>query len=190
MVKVGMMVANIKPVTLEEFDQYVFLPENAEKHLEYVGGEIVEVVSNNKSSRIGASILARLTIFAEDNDLGWVTGADGGYRVMGERYIPDAAFVSKKRQPTPSEEAYNSIAPDLAVEVLSPTDDRDKLRIKVVNYLLAGTRVWVVDPEKQQVEDYVPGQSPKTLLAEGILDGGDILPGFRLEVSRIFAHQG
>ncbi|MEJ5197516.1 MAG: SdrD B-like domain-containing protein, partial [Anaerolineae bacterium] len=49
-----------------------------------------------------------------------VTGADGGYRVGDERYIPDVAFVSQSRQPAPSRDAYNAIAPDLAVEVLSP----------------------------------------------------------------------
>jgi Uma2 family endonuclease len=181
------MVANIKPVTLQEFDAYVFLPENADRRFEYVGGEIVEVVSNNKSSRIGIFIGGRLSVFAEDNNLGWVTGADGGYWVAGEKYIPDAAFISKKRQPQPSAEAYNSLAPDLAVEVISPTDDRDTLRIKVVNYLLAGTRVWVVDPEKQQIEDYIPSKSPKKLLIDDVLDGGDILPGFQLALSRIFA---
>jgi Uma2 family endonuclease len=70
--------------------------------------------------------------------------------------------------------------------VLSPTDDRDKLRIKVVNYLLAGTRVWVVDPEKQMVGDYIPNQSPKTLGLDGTLQGGKTLPGFTLAVKRIF----
>jgi Uma2 family endonuclease len=180
------MVANIKPVTIREFDEFVFLPENADRRFEYVGGEIVEVVSNNKSSRIGVYIGGRLSIFAEDHELGWVTGADGGYVVGEERYIPDAAFISKKRQPKPSEDAYNPIAPDLAVEVLSPTDDRDKLRIKVVNYLLVGTRVWVVDPEKQTVEDYIPNQPPKTLGIDGTLDGGELLPGFSLAVKRIF----
>ncbi len=60
----------------------------------------------------------------------------------------------------------------------------------VVNYLLAGTRVWLVDPEKQQVEDYIPGQSPKTIGMEGTLEGGEILPGFQLVVSKIFTAAG
>lgn len=181
-----MMVANIKPVTIRDFEDYVFLPENEDKHFEYVGGDIVEVVSNNKSSRIGAFMLIKMGSFVENYDLGWVTGADGGYVVGEERYIPDAAFVSKSRQLEPSNEAYNPIAPDLAIEVISPTDDRDKLRIKVVNYLLAGTRVWVVDPEKQIVEDYVPNQSPKMIGNNGTLEGGSLLPGFSLPVSKIF----
>ncbi len=180
------MVANIRPVTLQEFDQYIYLPENVDRHFEYVGGEIVEVVSNNKLSRIGAAILIKLGGFIEEHDLGWVTGADGGYVVAGEKYIPDAAFMSKKRQPQPSSEAYNPLAPDLAVEVISPTDDRDTLRIKVVNYLLAKTQVWVIDPEKKQVEIYTPDQPVKILPADGILDGGDLLPGFQLSLSRIF----
>lgn len=106
------MVVNTPPMTIEDFDVYVMLPENADKRFEYVGGEVFEVVSNNNSSRIGASVGGRLAVFAEDHELGWVTGADGGYMVAGEKYIPDAAFMSKKRQPTPSHETYNSLAPD------------------------------------------------------------------------------
>jgi Uma2 family endonuclease len=130
-----------------------------------------------------------LTVFVRTHDLGYVTGADGGYRVSGERYIPDAAFISTARQPQPSHEAYNPNPPDLAVEVLSPTNDPGEMRVKIVNYLLAGTVLWVVDPDLKRVEVYVPGQTPKTLGIDDVLDGGNVLPGFSLAVRDIFPEE-
>jgi Uma2 family endonuclease len=174
------------PVPVEEFDRFVLLPENAARMFEYIGGEIVEVVSNNYSSEIGASFLVEIGGFVKKNRLGRVTGADGGYRVSGERYIPDVAFISKARQPEPSHEAYNPNPPDLAIEVLSPTNEPEQIRIKIVNYLLSGTTVWVVELYKKHIEVYVPNQSPFTVGIDGILDGGDVLPGFKLPVRDIF----
>ncbi len=173
-------------LTAQEFDHIASLPENREKRLEFVGGEIVEVVSNNYSSEVAAEILGEMHRHVKLHKLGRVTGADGGYIVAGERYIPDVAFISFARQPEPSHEAYNPNAPDLAVEVLSPTDDPASVRIKIVNYLRAGTIVWVVDAIKKQIEVYVPDHAPVTLTVEDTLEGGSVLPGFSLAVKDIF----
>jgi Uma2 family endonuclease len=180
------MVVATKRYTVEEFDQMVPLPENANRRLEYVGGEVVEVVSNNYASMIAALILAQIVVHVQRHELGYVTGADGGYQVSGERYIPDAAFISKARQPDPSHDAYNPNAPDLAVEVLSPSDDLNLLRVKVANYLAAGTVVWVVRPEPQNIEVYVPGQPVQRLGSDATLGGGEVLPGFEVAVSAVF----
>src|SRR5688572_22690042 len=171
------MALRVQHLTVEEFDRLVEKPENANRLLEYIGGGIVEVVSNSCSSAIGMFIGAMLTVFVVQHDLGRVTGADGGYRVSDERYIPDAAFVSKARQPEASREAYNPIAPDLAVEVLSPTNDDSEMRIKIVNYLRAGTSVWLVDPDRKQIEIYSPTDAPRTIGEDAVLDGGAVLPG-------------
>jgi Uma2 family endonuclease len=173
-------------ITVAEFDRLAQLPENADKRLEFIGGEVVEVVTNNYASKIAARILSRISIYVEEKDLGDVTGADGGYRVSGERYIPDAAYISRKRQPTPSHETYNPNSPDLAVEVVSPTDQPKDITDKVANYLAANCVVWVVYPEKQQTKVYEPGQSVKTVGIDGTLDGGVILPGFKLTLKDIF----
>jgi Uma2 family endonuclease len=175
-----------RTVTEQEFDEFVMLPENADRMFELIAGEIVEVVSNPNSSRLGMKIGARITIFVDEHDLGYVTGADGGYIVAGERYIPDAAFVSKAKYPVLAEDGYNPYPPDLAVEVLSPSNTDTEMRIKVVNYLRAGTTLWVADPNKKQIEVYSPKHPPKTLGIDGVLDGGDVLPGFTLAVREIF----
>ncbi|MBN2305584.1 MAG: Uma2 family endonuclease [Anaerolineae bacterium] len=122
----------------------------------------------------------------QHNTGGVTTGADGGYEIPGERYIPDVAYVSAARQSEPSENAYGPIPPDLAVEVLSPSNTAHEMRIKIVNYLSVNTTVWVVDPDRRVVEVYVPGQPVRTLAANATLDGGDLLPGFALAVGDIF----
>ena len=181
------MVVGTKRYTVEAFDAFIEQPENREKLFEYIGGRIVEVVSNNYASKIAMTIGAFITLFVKEHGLGDVTGADGGYKVAGERYIPDVGFISREKQPEPSHEAYNPNPPDLAVEVLSPTNAPADIRIKVVNYLQAGTTVWVVDPDAQSIEVYAPGQSPRTLVKDETLDGGDVLPGFELTLKDIFA---
>jgi Uma2 family endonuclease len=182
-----MVLEAVKPLTAEAFEQIALLTENADKRLEFIGGRIVEVVSNNYSSELGANVLGEFRMFIKGKGLGRVTGADGGYIINGERYIPDAAFISKAKQPAPSRAAYNPIPPDLAVEVLSPTDKPTDVANKVANYLLAGVVLWLIDPDEQLVTVFVPHQTPQKLTMNDTLDGGGVLPGFTLAVKDIFA---
>jgi Uma2 family endonuclease len=124
--------------------------------------------------------------FLLQNKLGRLTGADGGYIIAGERYIPDVAYILYARQPKPSREAYNPNPPDLVVEVLSPSNDDDKMRVKITNYLLVGVMVWVINPETREVEIYKPGHKVKILTENDVLDGDDVLPGFTLAVKDVF----
>src|SRR5512133_3242381 len=108
-------------MTVEEFDRFVALPQNADKLFEYIGGEVIEMVSNQRSSAIAYKLGVFIGMYLLQSKMGGIaTGADGGYMIAGERYIPDIAYVSKARQSEPSERAYSPIPPDLAVEVLSP----------------------------------------------------------------------
>jgi Uma2 family endonuclease len=173
-------------MSVEEFEKIAALPENAHKRLEFIGGEIVEVVSNSDASEIAANLLAEIQVFVKAHHLGRVTGADGGYRVSGEDYIPDVGFISKSRQPQRPHVTWNPLAPDLAVEVVSPADRAKDIADKVANYLLAGTLLWYVYPDEQQVKVYAPGQPVKTLGLNDVLDGGQVLPGFTLAVKDIF----
>jgi Uma2 family endonuclease len=170
-----------------EFDRWVMLPENAGRNFEYIAGEIVEGVSNNKSSRAGLNIMAEVRTYVKQQRLGRTTGADGGYVVAGERYIPDGAFVSFARQPVAVDVAYNPVAPDLAVEVLSPGNEHSEIVRKVGNYLAAGTVIWVIDPDDETVNVYTPGLPRVTLRREDMLSGDAVLPGFRLAVADIFS---
>jgi Uma2 family endonuclease len=175
-------------VTVAEFDRFVDLPENADKLFEYIAGEIVEVPSNPYASNISSRINRRLGNFVEDRDLGYVTGEAGGYVVAGEKYAPDVAFISKKRQPDLAKEGYNPFPPELAVEVDFPStyESARSLQIKIANYLAAGTLLWIVYPETKTVEIYAPGQAMRWVGIDDMLDGGDVLLGFKLAVKEIF----
>jgi Uma2 family endonuclease len=173
-------------MSIDEFEKIAALPENADKHLEYIGGEIVEGVSTSNASEIAARIAIKIGVYIEAHQLGRVTGADGGYRVFGEDYIPDVAFISSARQPKDPNVAWNPLAPDLAVEVASPTDKPTFIADKAVNYPLAGTILWYVFPDEKQVKVYEPGQPAKTFGTDDVLDGGNALPGFKLVVKDIF----
>lgn len=177
---------NMQPVNKEQFYEFVMRPENRDRNFEYIAGEIVEVVSNGKSSREGNRLVARVTVYVEDNDLGRCTGADGGYVIAGEDYIPDGAFISYARQPEESNEAYNPLAPDLAIEMLSPGNTKDEMTHKIGNYMAAGTVVWVGNPETRIIDVHIPGQPVKRLRVGDILEGGDVLPGFKMAVAAIF----
>lgn len=169
-------------MSVADFDRWV-VGQNAD--YEFIGNEVLAVVSNNYASQIAMVIGAFMTLFVRQNDLGWVTGADGGYQVNNERYLPDVGFISKARQPQPSREAYNPNAPDLAVEVVSPTDSERRLLLKVSNYLAAGTEVWIVYPDAREVHVHRAGKGATVLSADSRLTS-DALPGFSLAVSDIF----
>ncbi len=182
-----MAVVERKPnlrMTVQDFDHFVDLPENADKLFEYIGGEAVEVPSNPYSSYIAGILFGELYIFLKGKDLGVLTGEGGGYKVYGERYAPDIAFLRKGK--TLSKKGYNPDPPDLAVEVLSPGNTPREMRIKITNYINDGVTVWVVDYEDKIVEVHAPGQPARTLTINDTLDGGTLLPGFTLAVKDIF----
>src|SRR5947207_2647305 len=129
-------------VSVEEFEKIAALPENADKRLEFIGGEIAKAFSNSLCSQIAMRIGARISLHVETNNLGYVTDAQGGYRVSGEDYLPDVGFIAKARHPKRPRETWVSIAPDLAIEVVSPTNRAPEIAVKVANYLAAGTLLW------------------------------------------------
>lgn len=176
----------IARMTAKAFEAWTELPENRDHLYEFINGEIIEVSSNDYSSQIGANCLVFIGAFVLSHRLGRVSGADGGYVIGEDRYIPDCAYISFKRQTAPTFKGYNPVAPDLAVEVLSPSNTPDEIATKVVNYLRAGTVVWVVDPETKRVTVYTPDAAPRAYSLEETLDGGAVLPGFTLPVKQIF----
>jgi len=178
-----------KVMTVEEFEDFVTLPENADLRFEFIDGEIIEVPLSAYFSAIAAVIIYNIGNYVYPHRLGHVTGEGGGYKVAGARLAPDAAFVSNKRQAKLDRQGYNTVAPDLAIEVMSPTDDDKDLDKKLKKYAAAGVLVWVFYPDTRQVKIHVPGQKPKTLDIDGVLDGGDVLPDFTLPVREVFPEE-
>ena len=176
-------------MTVETFDEWVITQES---NYEYIAGEVVEVSSNHNASEIAGNVLSFIKVFARNHKLGRVTGADGGYKIAGERYIPDVAFISYAKQPNSSKEGFLSNPPDLAVEVISnPANSAElhQLRVKISNYLLEGVVVWVINPETQQVEIHRNDHPVEIISKTGIIRGYDVLPNFELAVKDIFEEE-
>lgn len=174
--------------TVAEFEATV-----GDERVELVDGEIVAMVpSSDGSSSIAMTIGYLLGMHVRPRKLGRIYGADAGFVLFPGREtvrVPDVAFVRAERMPQgAARQHFVHAAPDLAVEVLSPTDrDRD-MQAKVAMYQEAGVPlVWVVAPQVQSVRVFSLGQEPVTLTGIDTLDGGDVLPDLRIEVSEIFA---
>lgn len=175
-----------KPVTVDEF---AAMPLDG--IWELVDGEMIELSpSAGRAGWIGGQLVAYLTDHVRPGRLGWVFPADTGFVLYGDRATvrsPDAAFVRLDRLPE-LPNTFVPVAPDLAAEVLSPSDRMADALAKVAMYLDAGVRlVLLVDPETQTITVFRP-DGPLTKLGIGdILDGGDVLPGFSAPVADIFA---
>ena len=184
------MAAARQMTTLMTAEDLLALPDNDMRY-ELVEGELIEMSPTSRPhSRDGMRIATQMNVYAEANDLGEVYGADAGFilrRNPDTVRAPDAAFVRKERLPELDEDGYLPLSPDLAVEVVSPSNTVNEMSQKVQEYLEAGTAiVWVVEPKRRQVTVYTPGQHPRILRDGDLLDGGDVMPGFTLSVTYIF----
>lgn len=147
--------------------------------------------SSSKPSVIGARLLISIGRFVEERHLGYMTNSDGGY-ILGQNpdtvVAPDVGFFRGDRYPGGvPERGFYPMPPDLAVEVISPTDRKSGIAQKRPLYAKAGVPlVWWVDPEGETVTVFRLGQELEVIDASGVLDGGDVLPGFALEVRTIF----
>jgi len=166
-----------RATTTAEFLEYAARPENANRILELIDGEIVEKMVGYKASRVAADILTAINQHVSKRKLGGVTGADGACRMSEhEVFMPDVALISSKHLSEEPEELV-PVPPDLAVEVKSPSDRKRDLRLKVERYLACGTRlVWLVFPEEQAAEVYTPEGDVETILLDGVLSGGACCP--------------
>ena len=181
------MVIQERRFTLAEFHKFAALPENRDRLFELINGEIVEKMASFSPSRIAMRIGYLFSSYLDKNEIGYVTGADGSYILSADyEFMPDVGYISKVTLPQEPEREVQG-PPDLAVEVKSPTDSKRGLRQKAEDYLRFGTKiVWLVFPEEQRVEVYLPGHDVREYSINDTLDGGDVLPGFTLPVRDIF----
>jgi Uma2 family endonuclease len=126
--------------------------------------------------------------FVADHGLGVVYDQSGFIfeRDPDTLLSPDLAFVQRARVPA-DEDAYPMLAPDLVVEVASPSQTGPSIEEKTAIYLTAGVRlVWAVDPARRMVRVRRPDGTDRLLREGDLLDGEDVLPGLRLPVSQLF----
>lgn len=171
-------------------EELLALPDS--KSFELVDGKLTERNRGAESGRIGHIIASRLEVHANDHNLGMVWGADCSYQIFGEEAgkvrRPDGSFIAKGRLPDDlPPKGHIKIAPDLAIEVVSPHDLAVYIDAKIDEYLGAGVRlIWVVYPESKHVLVYRSGSDVQRLGVDDELSGEDILPGFKLAISKVF----
>jgi Uma2 family endonuclease len=159
--------------------------------------ELVEgiVVRAPRAGAVHGKLVARiarvLDEFVESRGLGVVCGADTGFvlrRAPDTVRAPDVSFVAKERVPPSGEpEKYWPMAPDLAVEIVSPWDGAQTLQEKIGDYLSAGTRVvWIVYPRTRVLLQHRSLNDVRAFAEEDALVADDVLPEFACPVRRIF----
>ncbi len=179
-----------KRMTVAEFEQWQPPWDDAHRY-DLWDGEVIEMAPAGEAhGAIAAKLAWRLGNHIYPHGLGRTYAAETGFvldevrhRVLG----PDVAFVSQERTTQPPQPGFFRGAPDLAVEVRSPSQSAREMDTKANGYLAAGTRlVWIVDPARRAATVYRPDQLPQVLGPEEQLDGYDVLPGFRVAVAAIF----
>jgi Uma2 family endonuclease len=157
---------------------------------ELVAGVIVaEPFPTPRHDRTFRRLLRLLGDFVKGHELGEVFGETGYVLARDPDTIrgPDLSFVSRERLTGFDDARFFCGAPDLAVEILSPSNRRGEMHAKVADYLAAGARlVWVVDPKRSSVTTYRTLLAPRRLELQDALSGEDVLPGLVIPIEAIF----
>lgn len=172
-------------------DDLLAMPDGGKRY-ELIDGRLVELCPASWiSSTVAMNIAIRLGPYVRDHGLGKVSGADHGAKLATNPDLvrsPDVAFTRQERLKRGKlTRGFQDGAPDLVVEVLSPTDRFAQVVRKVQQYLRAGAQlVWVLDPSDREAIVYRADGSTEVYGADGILSGEDVVPGFELRLAEIW----
>lgn len=162
--------------------------EDAIRHpmCELLEGTLVEKAMSYFESRLAMILVWALETFLEQHPVGYVVGPDAQTYVSPDKIrIPDVSFVNWERTPNHqvSNDPIGSIVPDLAVEVLSPSNTLGEIETKRRELFDGGMRLmWVLDPVAETVEVFTGVTNRQVLTASDTLNGGDVIPGFQLSI--------
>jgi Uma2 family endonuclease len=165
------------------------LPKNGYKY-ELLDGQLIMSPVHANHGMVCMRIGSRLFQFTEAHKLGQVYDSSTGFRLSNDLLLsPDVSFVSnarlKKILVAPDKFLYG--APDLVVEVLSPSDRMREINRKLDHYFEYGTKVaWLVNWRKEQIILYTPDSVESLTRPSDTLTGGTVLPGFRCKLRAIF----
>jgi Uma2 family endonuclease len=179
-------------VTDEQFMQLV--KANPDLRLERTaeGELLVMPPTGSEGGNYNAEVSADLVLWNRRARLGKVFDSSTGFRLPnGAIRAPDTAWVAQPRWDalTPAQrQGFAPLCPDFVLELASATDDTADLRVKMQEYFDNGCRLgWLIDPRTQQVEVYRPAQPIEVLQAPATLSGEEVLPGFVLDLHRLFS---
>lgn len=175
-------------MTVEEFEEFSF-PDGK---VELVRGEPrVMSPAATPHAKVVSNLLRHLLPFVAEHGLGEVFGDGLGYQLIALPQTvrnPDASFVRASRITSDDlQRGFLKVAPDLVVEVLSPSEKAWELDEKVEDYQAAGTPlIWIVDPRRRAVRVLTRDEPSRVLHSPDTLDAGDVIPGFSCPVSALF----
>jgi Uma2 family endonuclease len=159
---------------------------------ELIKGELIKMSPvGGRHAEITVNLSILIGSYVKSRRLGIVCAGEPGFilfRNPDTVRAPDVAFVTKDRiPPEGAPSAFWPLAPDLAVEVVSPGDRYEEIQEKIADYFHAGTQlVWIVDPRNRTVVVYNSLAGSRIYTESGTLDGGDVIPGFSCPVTEIF----
>ena len=173
-------------------EELIKLPRGRFRY-ELVKGELLTMSpAGEEYGAITANLTVELGHYVKANKLGVVYGAETGFKLESNPdtvLAPDVSFISRDRVGQISKK-YREGAPDLAVEVISSGESRNKIEKKVGQWLQLGARVvWIVNPQAVTVTVHRDDGGITVLSGSDNLTGDDVVPGFKISVSEIF-HPG
>jgi len=153
-------------------------------------GVLVEKPMGWHEAILATLISAEMVVYLKTHDLGQVIGADGPLKILpGKVKLPDVSFISWNRFPKQrlGRRPIPALVPDLVVEVLSETNTKAEMERKLKQYFEADVSlVWYIDPETRSARVFTSPTDVTELDAKGLLDGGQVLPGFQLSLRWLF----
>jgi Uma2 family endonuclease len=173
-------------------DEFFRLPEPADgSKQELVRGEVVTMPPPGvRHGLVQTNVACLIQPYVRANKLGRVTVESGVITEEDPDTVrgPDVAYWGVEALPPgPAPIGYSDVPADLVVEVLSPSDSRRRVALKVAEYLASGSRlVWVVDPEDRNVTVYRQAAEGRILWEDATITGEDVLPGFACRVAEFF----
>ncbi|PSB32794.1 Uma2 family endonuclease [Stenomitos frigidus] len=176
-------------MTLTVKDLETLQAQIPDHRLELVDGEIIVMSpSGYESDEVASEFSAQLRNWVRPRKLGRVTGSSAGFTLPNaDTRAPDVSFVQAERL-RKSPRSFAELAPDLMVEVKSPTDSLAKLREKIDTFLSLGTKVGIlINPEQRWVEVRRSTQAPTTLHDGDTLTIPDLLPGWDVQVNDLWS---
>lgn len=178
-------------LTREQF--YQLCEENPDLKLERnAQGELVIMPpTGGETGKSNSTINAQIWFWNDQNQLGEVFDSSTGFTLpSGADRSPDVSWVEKSRWDAltkEQKEKFLPLCPDFVIEILSPNDSLKKTQMKMQEYIENGCRLgWLSNRKKQEVEIYRPGQDVEVLKIPQTLSGESILPGFVLNMQRIW----
>jgi Uma2 family endonuclease len=171
--------------------EFMALGKNGHRY-ELINGEIIDMGNSGaKHGYLCSLLIMALMNYILPQKLGVILDSSTAFKLKnGNKRSPDISFFAKERLEGIAElpTGFLEGAPDLAVEVLSPSNTVEEIHDKLVEYFENGTRlVWVIHPSEHYILVYLSAQEPDCLLkSSDSLDGKDVIPGFSLAVSELF----